>query len=474
MIINSIINGVEYVGEEKVKIYNKYSNEVIAEVSFADEENVRRAIKIAEETFDNKRLSKYERYTILRNASDIVKSRKEELASDLVKEVGKTIREARVEIDRAVQTLLLSAEEAKNLTGEQIPIDATPNDENKIAYYSREPLGVICAITPFNVPFNLACHKIGPAIAGGNTVVWKPATDTPITAYKLMEILKEAGLPDGFVHLLYGSGSKLGDIFVSDPRIAKFTFTGSPAVGKWLKENSGFRSVSLELGNNSPNIIHEDADIDLAAQSCVKWGYANAGQTCISVQRVYVHENIIESFKDKMISYTKKLVIGDPMNEETDMGPMINVREIDRVEKWIEEAVRGGAKIVLGGTRQDNVFYPTIVEDVNESMKLVCEEIFGPVIVLISYSDLDQVIKKANDSDYGLQSAVFTQDIDTALYVANKLRSGGVVINDGSTYRADLMPYGGIKASGIGKEGPKYAIKEMTYMKPIIINLKKR
>ncbi|MGR7911428.1 aldehyde dehydrogenase family protein [Lysinibacillus capsici] len=469
--IDSVINGKVYKGATTVNVLNKFNNEVIAEVSYLDKETVDLAIDVALETFKKDTLSKYDRYTILRKASDLIQERKEELAQDLSREVGKTIREARVEIDRAIQTMLLSAEEAKNLVGEQIPIDATPNNDKKIAYYTRAPLGVICAITPFNVPFNLACHKIGPAIAAGNTMVWKPATDTPITAFKLLQILQDAGLPNGYVNLLFGSGKDMGDYFTKNDKIAKFTFTGSPAVGQWLKENSGLRSVSLELGNNSPNIVHSDANIDLAAKSCVKWGFANAGQTCISVQRVYVHKEIIEVFKNKLVEYTSKLVVGDPLEESTDMGPMINPRELDRVENWISEAVEQGAKIIYGGQREGNVLYPTIIENVNNSMKLVCEEIFGPVITVLEYEDLEDVIEQANNSSYGLQSAIFTQDINTALYVSDKLQSGGVVINDGSTYRADLMPYGGIKNSGIGKEGPKYAIKEMTYIKPIIINL---
>ncbi|PES95260.1 aldehyde dehydrogenase [Priestia megaterium] len=469
--LNSVVNGQLVKGTKTVKVLNKFNNEVIATVSFVNKESVNNAIDVALEKFKSDKLSKYERYTILRKASDLIQERKEELAQDLSREVGKTIKESRVEIDRAVQTMLLSAEEAKNLAGEQIPIDATPNNDKKVAYYVRAPLGVICAITPFNVPFNLSCHKIGPAIAAGNTVVWKPATDTPITAFKLLEILREAGLPDGYVNLLFGSGREMGEYFTKNNKIAKFTFTGSPAVGRWLKENSGLRNVSLELGNNSPNIVHFDADIDLAAKSCVKWGFANAGQTCISVQRVYVHKDILKSFKEKLIQYTSELKVGDPLDENTDMGPMINPREIDRVESWINEAKANGANVFYGGQRDRNILYPTLIENVNSSMKLVCEEIFGPVITLMEYEKLDEVIELANDSDYGLQSAIFTKNINTALYAAEKITSGGIVINDGSTYRADLMPYGGIKNSGIGKEGPKYSIQEMTYIKPIIIHL---
>ncbi|RKJ70256.1 aldehyde dehydrogenase family protein [Butyricicoccus sp. 1XD8-22] len=250
-----------------------------------------------------------------------------------------------------------------------------------------------------------------------------------------------------------------------------YSFTGSYAVGKWLKENTGLKSVSLELGNNSPNIIHKDADLDLAASSCVKWGYANAGQTCISVQRIYVHEDIYEQFKAKAVEITKNLKVGNPLDESTDMGPMISASELDRIEEWVKEAVSAGANVLIGGKREDNIYYPTILENVNNEMKVVCQETFAPILTLIKYNNIDEVIAEANNSDYGLQSAVFTKDIDVAFYVANKLKTGGVIVNDGSTYRADLMPYGGIKNSGTGKEGPKYAIKEMTYMKPIVINL---
>jgi acyl-CoA reductase-like NAD-dependent aldehyde dehydrogenase len=471
MDITPVINGERIESIETYTLYNKYSGEEIAVVNVADEAAVTKAIDVAEATFENDVLTPYERYTILSKASALINDRKEEFARDLVLEVGKTIREARVEVDRAVQTLLLSAEEAKRLTGEQIPINASPGSENKFAYYVRAPLGVVCAITPFNVPLNLACHKLGPAIAAGNTVVWKPASNTPINAFKLLEVLTEAGLPKGYVNLVYGSGSKLGSLLLNDQRIAKYTFTGSPSVGKWIKENSGLRSVSLELGNNSPNIVHHDADIEKAAEKCVRWGLSLAGQACISVQRIYVHQAIKEDFTEAMVRYASKVRVGDPMDEDTDMGPLISGGEADRVLNWIEEAREQGARILIGGEREGNAIKPTIIDNVDKDMKIICQEIFGPVITLIYYSDIDEAIKLANDSEYGLQSAVFTKDIKTAMYVSKKLKTGGVVINDGSTYRADLMPYGGIKNSGLGKEGPAYAIKEMTYVKPIIFDL---
>ncbi|RNF39788.1 aldehyde dehydrogenase family protein [Planococcus salinus] len=466
-----VIGGNSVKTESDFAVYNKYSGEEMGRVSKAEKSHVEAAVASAEETFKNDSLSPYERYEILNKAAHLLKERKEEIAKVLVGEVGKTITEARVEADRAVQTMLLSSEEAKRLSGEIVPISASPGSENRFGYYIRVPIGVVCAITPFNVPLNLACHKIGPAIAAGNTVVWKPASDTPLSAFILMEILTEAGLPAGYVNLICGSGSKVGQWLLEDERIGKYTFTGSPGVGKEIKEKSGLRNVSLELGNNSPNIIHKDADLEKAAQSCVKWGFTTAGQACISVQRIYVHNDIKQEFLEKMVKYTKEVIVGDPMDDRTTIGPLISEKEAIRVKEWIDEAVSQGAKIVTGGSQNGPFIEPTILEDVEETMKVVCEEIFGPVVTILPFDELEEAIQKANNSNYGLQSGIFTSNINTAMYAVKKLHTGGVIINDGSTYRADLMPYGGVKNSGIGNEGPHYAIEEMTELKTVVMNL---
>ncbi|GAA0369734.1 aldehyde dehydrogenase family protein [Bacillus horti] len=472
MIQRGLIIGSEEIRTEEVfSVYNKFSNEKLAQIAKAEEKHVDLAVQVAKETFHHDALSPYERYEILNKAALLLQKRKEEIAKTLVAEVGKTIKEARIEVDRSVQTMLLSSEEAKRLGGEVLPLSASPGSENKFGYYVRSPIGVICAITPFNVPLNLSCHKIGPALAAGNTVVWKPASDTPLSAYILMDTLLEAGLPAGYVNLICGSGASLGKWLLQDQRIGKYTFTGSSGVGKKMKEQSGFRSVSLELGNNSPNIVHHDADLDQAAQMCTLRGFFSAGQACISVQRIYVQRDVKDKFLEKLVEYTNKLKLGDPFDEETDIGPLISVGEANRVKEWIDEAVGQGAKIVVGGQQDGAFIEPTILENVKAEMKVVCQEVFGPVLTVIPYDELDDAIRQANDSEYGLQSGIFTSNLNHAMYAAKKLQTGGVIINDASTYRADLMPYGGIKNSGIGREGPRFAIEQMTELKVVVMNL---
>jgi len=466
-----VINGQEVFTDFDFPVYNKYSGEVLANISMAERHHVEQAISAAQEAYDQDQLTPYQRYEILNKTANIMKERREEFARTIALEVGKTINEARVEVDRSIQVMILSSEEAKRIDGEVIPISSSPNNENKFGYYIRCPIGVICAITPFNLPLSLSCHKVGPAIASGNTVVWKPASETPLSAYLLLEALTDAGLPTGYVNLICGSGAKVGNWLLEDERIAKYTFTGSTAVGRTIKEKSGIRGVSLELGNNSPNIVHHDADLNLAAKMCTLRGFVNAGQTCVSVQRIYVHKDVKKAFTEKLIQYTSKLKLGDPLNDTTDIGPLINEKEAERVKNWIDEAESQGANIVYGGEKQGAFITPTIIDHVTPEMKVVCQEIFGPVLTILTYEDLDQAIKASNDTSYGLQSAIFTTNINTAMYAVKRLDTGGVVINDASTFRADLMPYGGIKDSGIGKEGPRYAIEQMTNMKMVVINL---
>lgn len=466
-----IIGEQEIITNSQQPVYDKYSNDLIAYVSTANQEHVDLAVSSALEAFNNDRLTPYDRYEILNKAAHLLQERKEEIARTLVGEVGKTIADARGEVDRAIQTLTLSSEEAKRIGGEVLPISASPGNENRMGFCMRFPIGVICAITPFNFPFNLACHKIGPAIAAGNTVVWKPASDTPLSAYHLMRALKDAGLPSGYVNLICGSGSTVGEWLLADSRIGKYTFTGSAAVGRHIKERSGLRNVSLELGNNSPNIIHHDADLELAAKLCAMKGFSTAGQACISVQRIYIHKNIHEQFLAKLVEFTESLQVGNPLDENTDIGPLISKKEADRVKEWIDEAVVQGARIVTGGKQDGSVIYPTILDDVNVDMKVVCQEIFGPVLTILTYEDINEAIDQANDSDYGLQSGIFTTNLQVAMHAVKRLHTGGVIINDASSFRADAMPYGGVKNSGIGKEGPRYAVEQMTELKTVIMNL---
>ncbi len=459
----NLVNGEWIEGGETFIVENKYSHEPYAYVAKADEALVDRAVANARETFEKTKLSATERYDILMKAAQLFKERKEELAHVICSEVGKTITDARGEVDRGIQTFIASAEEAKRIAGRGMPIQGQPGNEGKMAFTIRVPVGVVCAITPFNFPFNLTAHKIGPAIAAGNTIVLKPAEKTPVTALKMAEILLEAGLPSGFLNVINGFGHEVGPLLLKDERIAMYTFTGSPTVGKMIKNQTGIRKVTLELGNNSPNIIHHDvADLNRAVQLCVSRGYVNSGQACISVQRIYVHRDIYEDVLEKAKAIAESYVVGNPEDEATNIGPMISVNEAERAEKWVKEAVNNGARIVAGGTRDGALFSPTVLADVTEEMKVMCEEVFAPIVSVIPYDDINHVFKAANDSRFGLQAGFFTSDLHLAMKAAHELQFGGVNINDVSTFRADILPYGGVKDSGIGKEGPRSTVEEMT------------
>lgn len=459
----NLINGEWIKSESTFDVTDKYTSDTIAKVSHADEPLVKKAVSNAYQTFNNNQLTVIERYNILMKAAEIFKIRKEEIAQAMLQESGKTITDSRVEVDRGIATFIAAAEEAKQITGEGLPIETATGNNEKMAFSIRVPVGVVCAITPFNYPFNLTAHKVAPALAAGNTIVLKPAEKTPISAMLMAEILIEAGLPNGFLNVVNGLGHKIGPYLTGNKNIAMFTFTGSPGVGEIIKNSTGIRKVTLELGNNSPNIIHHDVkDLDRAVDLVVTRGYSNSGQACISVQRVYVHQDIYEQVLKKAKKIADSLIVGDPSLNETNIGPMISEEEAKRAESWIKEAVSQGAEIVTGGTRKGPLLNPTILKNTSEEMKVMCEEVFAPVISIVSYSDIDDVFEKVNDSDYGLQVGIFTSDFHLAMRAAKELEFGGVNINDVSTFRADILPYGGIKDSGIGKEGPKSAIKEMT------------
>lgn len=471
-VVGNLLNGEWHLSGETFNVQNKYNKNIIAKVSYADRKTIDDAITIAKETFETGTLPTTRRYEILMRTAEIFACRKEEISLALAQEVGKPIKEARQEVDRGIQTFIASAEEAKRIVGEGMPIEGQPGNDGKISFSIRVPKGVVCAITPFNFPFNLTCHKIAPAIAAGNTIVLKPAQATPVSAAFIGEALLEAGLPAGYLNIVNGKGSEIGQQLVEDPRIDFYTFTGSPEVGQYLKNNSGIRHVVLELGSNSPNIIHHDVkDINYAMDACIRRGFSNAGQACISVQRLYIHEDLY----DQSLELAKKIVntikVGDPLDENTDIGPMINEREAIRTEQWIEAAVKEGATIVVGEKRIGALFAPTVITDVNHTMKIVCEEVFAPVITIIPYKTIDEVIKNANNSRFGLQAGIFTENLSVAMEAVKKLQVGGVNINETSTYRVDILPYGGVKDSGIGKEGPKYVIEEMTDLKLINIHI---
>ncbi|GMA97321.1 aldehyde dehydrogenase family protein [Pelosinus sp. IPA-1] len=462
------INGKWIVTEEKIGVTNKATGSNHAFISVAGKKEVKEAVDAAETAFKTVKMEPYQRYEILMKASQILMDNQRKMAEFLSEEVGKPIKEAMAEVARAKQTLILSAEEAKRMTGEMVPLEGAPGCGNRLAFTMRMPVGIVCAITPFNFPLNLACHKIGPALAAGNSVVYKPATVTPLSAVFLCEIFAEAGLPGGYLNLLTGSGSKLGKFLTEEERIGFYSFTGSPVVGKQLLENAGFRRVALELGSNSANIVHHDADSKVTAELCVKHAFANAGQVCISCQRVYVHRTIYNEFCSQAVAYTQNFVMGNPLDPKTDIGPMISESEAARAEEWVKEAVAQGAKILAGGKRRGAWFEPTILTDVQHDMKIVSMEAFAPVFSIIPYDTIEEAIALVNDSIYGLQAGVFTNSLEIARLCAMKIETGGVIINDGATFRTDNMPYGGIKESGIGKEGPQYAVKEMTEEKLIV------
>lgn len=476
MLLGSIINGVERNEEsrEKLSVVNPYNQEVIAELALGTSKDLDDAVQISFETFHStmKEMPAHKRSDILRKAADLLEDRTEDFALTLVEEAGKPLKYSRDEVSRAIQVIRLASDHAKHITGEVIPMDAGIGGENRIGLVRRNPLGVVGAITPFNFPLNLSLHKIAPAIAAGNTLVFKPAEKTPISAYKLVKLFEDAGLPNGVLNLVIGLGGEVGEPLVKHEKVHKISFTGSLPVGQKIQETAGFKKVTLELGSNAPNILFEDADIERAVEELVKGAFAFSGQVCISAQRIYVQEEIYDQFLEKYVNKTNQLIIGDPHNEKTDIGPMIKEEEAKRAKEWIDDAVKNGAKIETGGKQEGTILTPTIMTNVHHSMKVVAQEVFAPIVSVIPFSNENEVVSLANDSIYGLQAGVFTQDIDRALRVADKLEMGGVWINEISTYRQDNHPYGGVKQSGIGKEGVKYAIEDMTEMKFIGIKLK--
>lgn len=462
------INGKWIKTEEECAVLNKATGTIAAMISVAGKAEVTAAVDAAEQVLKTEKIEPYRRYEILLQASRILMREQKNIAIALATEVGKPMKEAMAEVARAEQTLILSAEEAKRMTGDMVPLQGAPGCGDRLAFTMRVPVGIVCAITPFNFPLNLACHKIGPAIAAGNAVVYKPATTTSLSAVLLCQIFAEAGLPAGYLNLVTGSGEKIGKLLTQEQRINFYSFTGSPAVGKVLLKDAGLRRVALELGSNSANIVHADADVKTVAALCARYAFANAGQVCISCQRVYVHRSIYQEFCDAATAYTKTLISGDPFDSKTDIGPMISEKEAIRAESWVEEALNSGGKVLVGGKRHGNWLEPTILTDVKQNMKVICQEIFAPVFSILPYDEIQEAIDQVNDSVYGLQAGVFTNSVDIARLCAMKIEVGGVIINDGATFRTDNMPYGGIKESGIGREGPQYAVKEMTEEKLIV------
>lgn len=414
-------------------------------------------------------MTREERSAILRRVYQSMLERRDALAWSVMSECGKPIREARVEVERAAQTVLFSSEEAHRLAGEVVPMDASPAGKGRWAMTVREPRGVIAAITPFNFPLNLSMHKIAPAIAAGNTVVHKPASTTPVSALIMAGIFEECGLPKGGLNVVTGPGGEIGDTLVFHPDVRMVTFTGSAEVGLRIRNLAGMKKVTLELGNNSAVIVEEDANLDEAVPRCVTGSFAHSGQVCISVQRIYVHHKVRDEFLDRFVDATRKLVIGHPQEPETDVSSLITPAEADRVTNWIEEAKQAGAQLLAGGVRRERATVePAVFAEVPDTVSISCKEAFGPVVGINGYGALDEAIGRVNRSDYGLQAGIYTRDLEKAFRAAARVHVGGFLINDVPQYRVDQMPYGGVKMSGTGREGPKYTIEEMTEPKLIV------
>jgi acyl-CoA reductase-like NAD-dependent aldehyde dehydrogenase len=453
-------------------VLNPYDGSVVDTICTASAELTKQAIDAAFEARETmKHLSAARRGKILDNMAALIERDKEEIAALLCAEAGKGIMFARGEAGRTGENFKFAADEARRLSGELVPYDASESGTNRFGSFKRYPIGVIGAITPFNFPLNLVAHKVGPAIAAGCPIVLKPASTTPLTAHKVTELLLEAGLPACGINLVVGSGSVVGNTMVESDKIAMITFTGSPSVGLDIKAKAGIKKVTLELGSNSAAIVHEDADIRYAVPKCVIGAFANSGQVCISIQRIYIHESRYDEFRTMFVDAVKASRNGDPKDEKTLVGPMIEEREAVRAEGWIKEAVADGAVLAVGGQRKGTLLEATVLENTNEKMTIVREEVFGPVVCIMKYKTLDEVIERVNDSQFGLQAGIFTDNIQNAFKAIDRLEVGGVMINDMPTFRVDQMPYGGVKLSGTGREGPRFAVEEMTELKTVMFNL---
>ncbi|MCI0511695.1 aldehyde dehydrogenase family protein [candidate division KSB1 bacterium] len=463
-----LIQGAWRTSTNTLAVYNPYNRTQLATVPAATPEEVELAISGAIEAFPKMaQLPAHQRAQILEKTAQLLSEQQNEIARTIASEAGKAWKYALSEVQRGIQTFKFAAEEAKQIHGQTIPLDAVVGAEKYFGFYFRQPIGVIAAITPFNFPLNLVAHKVAPALAAGNVVILKPASYTPLTALRLGEILIAAGLPAGAISIVMGSGATVGRQLVTDPRISMVSFTGSPEVGQAIKSQAGLKRVTLELGSNSAVIIDQDAPLDLAVNRCVMGSFANSGQICISVQRIYVARSIFDTFLAKFLTATRLLVVGNPLDETCDVGPLIHPTEAERAETWVQEAVAGGAEIRCGGTRVAALMAPTVLTNVTEEMRVMRDEIFAPVVSIVPFDHFSTALQAVDNSRYGLQTGIFTQNMQHAFQAIQFLNVGGVIINDVPTFRADNMPYGGNKASGLGREGVKFAIEEMTNIKMV-------
>ena len=465
------LSGQWHRSNEVLPVTNPWDGSVVGSTWLASEAQVEEATAAAVGAAGMMRsLPAYERAAILAKASSVLNRRRTEIGRALAGEAGKPIKDALTEVDRAAMTFHVASEEARRIGGDVIPLDLAPHGKGRIGIVRRFPIGPVAAISPFNFPLNLSAHKLAPAVAAGNPIVLKPATKTPLSALFLASALEEAGLPKGALSVLPMS-RQLGDRLVTDERFKLLTFTGSSAVGWAMKARAGKKKVILELGGNAGVIVDESADIPWAAKRVAAGGFVYAGQSCISVQRVYVHERVYDEFARQLVGRVTALIVGDPLDPSTDVGPMIDPGEVDRVEAWVNEAVSGGARVLVGGRRIGRSAYaPTVLEGAPETARVCAQEVFAPLVALYPFSDFDEAVSAVNRSRYGLQAGVFTNDLPHTFTAYERIDTGGVIINDVSTYRIDHMPYGGVKDSGVGREGPRYTIEEMTEPRLLVIN----
>ncbi len=456
-------------GMPRIEVTNPYSGEVVASVPEGGAREIGEAVRVATGALPPPPPAA--RALVLERASRLVAERADDLARTICAEAGKPIRQARGEVARCADTLLYAAIEARTMAGEMVPLEGTAAGAGKLAYVVREPVGVIGAISPFNFPLNLVAHKVAPAVAAGCPVVLKPAEATPLSALRLAEILHEAGLSDDALSVVVGEGAIAGRALVDHPDVAMISFTGSAAVGWEIRARAPRKHVALELGNSTPVIVAADADLDAAAAKLAASGFTHAGQSCISVQRVYVHRSVHGAFMERFVAAVEALVAGDPADEATDVGPVITEAAQRRVMDWIGQAVGAGAAVATGGTQDGRIIRPTVLDGITPEMRVSCDEVFGPVVGVAAYDRDDEAVDLANGTPYGLQAAIFTARVDHAMAWARRLHFAGVLINETPTFRADQQPYGGVKDSGNTREGPRYAVRSMTEPKLVVVNL---
>ena len=452
------------------EVRSPYSGDVVARVAKAGADETRRAIDAAEEAMRDP-LPAHKRAEILVRVAGALGKRHDEVARLISDEAGKPLKAAKIEASRAMSTYTFAAVEARKLAGDVVPMDAAQSGEGKLAFTLRRPIGIVGAISPFNFPLNLVAHKIAPALAAGCAVVLKPASQTPLSALLLAELEAEAGLPPGWLNVLVGPASEIGDVLVEDDRVKVITFTGSSDVGWKLRERAAKKRVNLELGNATPLIVEADADIEAAASATAQHGFSFAGQSCISIQRVYVQRAAYDDFVQRLVPKVEALVLGDPADEDTDVGPVIDEGARERIMEWIEEARSAGAEILTGGELDGDLIRPTVIADPAADLNVSCQEVFGPVVTVNPYDSLDDALRLANGTRYGLQAGIFTENVRTSLRAAQELEFGGVTVNEAPTFRADQMPYGGVKDSGNTREGPAYSVREFTEERVVVFQL---